>query len=115
MKNIAAYSGMPSGHSAMIISLATIIGLEEGFKSSLFAISVILAIIVIRDALGIRQYLGQHGRVLNILLKDLEDDQVLEHEYPRLLERIGHTPIQVLAGSLLGFTISLAGFLLSNI
>jgi uncharacterized protein len=114
ISNIAAYSGMPSGHSAMIISLAAIIGLEEGFSSSLFAISVILAIIVIRDALGIRRYLGEHGRVLNVLLKDLENDQVLEHKYPHLLERIGHTPLQVLAGSLLGLAVSVIGFYLLN-
>jgi acid phosphatase family membrane protein YuiD len=112
IKNLTAYSGMPSGHSAMIVSLATIIGLEEGYNSPLFAISIILAIIVIRDALGIRRYLGQHGKVLNILLKDLENDQVLEYKYPHLLERIGHTPLQVIAGSLLGFTISVIGFYL---
>ncbi|RLC38499.1 divergent PAP2 family protein, partial [Candidatus Falkowbacteria bacterium] len=69
-KNILAYSGMPSGHSAIVISLATIIGLKEGINSPLFAISIILAIIVIRDALGIRRYLGQHGKTLNILVKD---------------------------------------------
>ena len=109
MSNLLAYSGMPSGHSAMVISLATIIGLEEGFKSSLFALSIILAVIVIRDALGIRRYLGQHGRILNILVKDLEDDMVLDSKYPRLLERIGHTPLQVLAGSILGFAISVIG------
>jgi uncharacterized protein len=114
MSNLLAYSGMPSGHSAMVVSLATIIGLEEGFKSSLFALSIILAIIVIRDALGIRRYLGQHGRILNILVKDLEDDMVLDSKYPHLLERIGHTPMQVLAGSILGFSISLIGhFILS--
>src|SRR6056297_2573278 len=67
-KNIMAYSGMPSGHSAIVISLATIIGLQQGTHSSTFAISVILAIVVIRDALGIRRYLGEHGKTLNILL-----------------------------------------------
>jgi hypothetical protein len=109
-KNLTAYSGMPSGHSAMVVSLATIVGLAEGFHSSLFAVSVILAIIVIRDAVGLRQYLGQHGTTLNKLVNDLQDDEVLESKYPRLLEKIGHTPLQVLAGSLLGFLVSLAGF-----
>ena len=109
-KNFLAYSGMPSGHSAMVVSLATIVGLEEGWNSPLFAVCVILATIVIRDALGIRRYLGQHGRVLNILVKDLKDDKMLDNNYPHLLERIGHTPMQVIVGSLIGFIISLIGF-----
>lgn len=113
-KNIMAYSGMPSGHSAIVISLATIIALKEGWQSPLLAVSVILAIIVIRDALGIRRYLGEHGRVLNVLVKDLGNDQVLDEKYPRLLERIGHTPMQVFAGALIGFFVSLAGFYLLN-
>ncbi|MBU4257051.1 divergent PAP2 family protein [Patescibacteria group bacterium] len=113
-KNIMAYSGMPSGHSAIVISLATIIALKEGWQSPLLAVSVILAIIVIRDALGIRRYLGEHGRVLNVLVKDLGNDQVLDEKYPRLLERVGHTPMQVFVGALIGFFVSLAGFLLLN-
>lgn len=112
LRNLSAYSGMPSGHSAIVISLATIIGLKEGIDSSFFAISAILALIVIRDALGIRRYLGQHGKTLNILVKDLGDDNVLEQQYPHLLEKIGHTPAQVLAGSLLGLSVSILGFLL---
>lgn len=113
-KNLMAYSGMPSGHSAIVISLATIIALKEGWQSPLFAITVILAIIVIRDALGIRRYLGEHGRVLNVLVKDLGNDQVLDEKYPRLLERVGHTPMQVFVGALIGFFASLIGFLLLN-
>lgn len=112
LKNITAYSGMPSGHSAIVVSLATIIFLQEGINSPIFAIAAIIAILTIRDALGIRRYLGQHGRILNILIKDLDDDHVLDANYPHLLERIGHTPAQVLAGSLLGFIVSITGFYL---
>jgi uncharacterized protein len=108
-KNIAAYSGMPSGHSAMVISLATILGLKLGFDSPLFAFSIIFSVIVIRDALGIRRYLGEHGRILNVLLKDLKDDDVLDEKYPTLIERIGHTPAQVIVGGLIGFLTSLIG------
>ena len=110
LKNLVAYSGMPSGHSAMVVSLAAISGLELGLDSPVFAISVILAIIVIRDALGIRRYLGQHGKVLNVLVKDLKDEAIIDEKYPRLLEKIGHTPAQVIAGALIGFFISLAGY-----
>jgi hypothetical protein len=116
LKNIVAYSGMPSGHSALVVSLATIVFLEQGWKSPLFAISFILAIIVIRDAVGLRRYLGQHGEVLNVLVEDLkeEPDTQLDKSYPRLLERIGHTPLQAAVGSLIGFLISLIGFLIFN-
>jgi acid phosphatase family membrane protein YuiD len=110
LKNILAYSGMPSGHSAMVVSLTTIIGLEEGISNPLFAISVIIAIVVIRDALGIRRYLGQHGSILNILVKDLKEDQLLDESYPHLLEKVGHTPTQVLVGITLGFVVSLIGY-----
>jgi uncharacterized protein len=109
-QGILSYSGMPSGHSSMIISLATIIFLEEGLYSPLFAISAVLAAIVIRDAVGIRRYLGQHGKVLNILVKDLKEDEMLDNNYPKLLEKIGHTPAQVAVGSLIGFVISLIGY-----
>ena len=110
LKNITAYSGMPSGHSAMVVSLASIIGLTQGVQSPLFAVTAILAVIVIRDALGIRRYLGQHGHMLNVLVNDLKNDEVLDAKYPRLLEKIGHTPVQVMAGSLLGLAVSLAGY-----
>jgi len=112
LKNFVSYSGMPSGHSAMMISLVTIIGLEKGIFDPLFAISLILAIVVIRDALGIRRYLGEHGRTLNVLVNDLKDDDVLDNRYPHLLEHIGHTPDQALVGSIIGFVISLAGYFL---
>ncbi len=106
------YSGMPSAHSAMMVSLVVILFLEEGIQSPLFAISLILAIIVIRDALGIRRYLGQHGKTLNVLVKDLSDDKVLEQSYPKLLESIGHTPAQVLVGSLIGILVGVGIYLL---
>ncbi len=112
-KNILAYSGMPSGHAALIVSLAAIVGLEEGLSSTLFAISAILTIIVLRDAVGMRRYLGQHGKILNALVKDLENKNMLPEDvkkYPHLLERIGHTPAQVVAGSLIGFLVSLIGY-----
>ncbi|MFH1822930.1 MAG: divergent PAP2 family protein [Patescibacteria group bacterium] len=112
IKNILAYSGMPSGHTAMVVSLSTIIGLELGLSSPIFAISVVFAIIIIRDALGLRRYLGQHGRILNILVKDLKDDKVLDEKYPHLLEQIGHTFSQVLVGAMIGFLVSLLGFYL---
>lgn len=113
-KIITSYSGMPSGHSALVISLVSIIGLNLGIYSPVFAISLVFAIIVIRDAVGIRRYLGEHGRVLNVLVKDLkeEPDKPLDAVYPYLLEKIGHTPAQAIVGGLIGFVVSLIGFFL---
>jgi len=111
IRNLVAYSGMPSGHSAIIVSLSTIVGLVEGFDSALFAVCFVLAVITIRDAIGLRQYLGQHGKTLNILVKDLKEDELLDENYPQLLEKIGHTPLQVLVGSIIGFLVSFIGYL----
>lgn len=110
LKVFWAYSGMPSGHSAIVVSLVTITGLELGLNSPIFAFSIIFAIIIIRDALGIRRYLGQHGKTLNVLVKDLAEDKMLDESYPKLLERIGHTPTQVIIGSLIGFVVSILGY-----
>jgi acid phosphatase family membrane protein YuiD len=109
---ITSYAGMPSGHAALVTALATIIGLKQGFLSPLFAISFVLAIIIIRDAVGLRRYLGEHGKILNDLVKDLkeEPDKPLDYNYPHLLEKIGHTPAQATVGALIGFAVSLIGF-----
>lgn len=109
-KMLTSYSGMPSGHTAIVISLATIVGLKFGWTSSLFAFSFIFAFLIIRDAVGLRQYLGRHGKVLNALVKDLKDDDLLDEKYPHLLERIGHTPLQVLVGGIVGFLVSVVGY-----
>ncbi|OGF28243.1 hypothetical protein A2477_00040 [Candidatus Falkowbacteria bacterium RIFOXYC2_FULL_47_12] len=110
VKNFFAYSGMPSGHAAMVVALATIIGLTEGFASPLFGFSVIFAAIILHDAVGLREYLGIHGKVLNVLVKDLRDDKVLAEHYPRLQEHIGHTYMQIFAGALVGMAVSVIGY-----
>jgi len=112
LKNIFAYSKMPSGHSALVVALTTSTGLAHGFDSSLFAITFIVTIIVIRDALGIRQYLGRHGKTLNILVRDLDEDKMLDEKYPHLIENVGHTPAEVFVGSLIGLLVSLAFYFL---
>lgn len=110
LRNITAYSGMPSGHSAMVISLVTTMGLVEGINTPFFAIAFILAALVIRDAVGLRRYLGEHGRIINELVKELGSEHLLDKNYPHLLEKIGHTPVQVVVGSLIGFFVSLLGY-----
>lgn len=109
-RSIFSYAGMPSSHAAFVVSLSTIVGLTQGFSSPLFAVSLIFSLLIIRDALGLRRYLGQHGEIINILVKDLKEDKMLDEAYPKLLEKIGHTPAQIIAGSALGIFIGLASY-----
>lgn len=111
-RDIFAYSDMPSGHTAVVVGLTTAIALKEGFYSPFFAISFVFATIVIVDAIGLRNYLGQHGKTLNVLVKDLKEDAFLDSSYPKLLERIGHTPLQVAVGGIIGAAISLVTYLI---
>ena len=106
LHDLFAYSDMPSGHTAVVVGLVSIIGLKDGLSSPLFAISFVFASIVITDAIGLRNYLGAHGRTLNILVKDLKEDEFLDRSYPKQLERIGHTPMQVLVGAVVGIVTS---------
>jgi len=101
------YGGMPSSHAALVASLSTVVYLTDGLDL-LFAISVILAVIVIRDALGLRGYLSQHSRIINKLIKDLPDEE--EYKYPFLEERIAHTWLQLLVGAVLGIILTLLVF-----
>jgi hypothetical protein len=110
-RDIFAYSDMPSGHTATVVSLSTIVALRLGLGSAEFALALVFMSIVITDAIGLRNYLGQHGKTLNILVKDLKEDDFLDNSYPKQLEHIGHTPIQVIIGGLIGFLVSVIGFL----
>lgn len=110
--DIFAYSDMPSGHTAVVVSLVTILGLELGIGSPIFAVAFVYMAIVITDAVGLRNYLGLHGKTLNVLVKDLKEDDFLDRSYPKQLERIGHTPLQVLIGGLIGIITSFASLLL---
>jgi len=91
---------MPSSHSAIVTSLATLIGKSEGITSPIFALSVIFAFIVMYDAAGIRRAAGKQATLLNKIVNTpgLSNLQVQE----KLVEVLGHTPIQVFVGALLG-------------
>lgn len=111
-RDIFAYSDMPSGHTATVVSLVTIVFWRDGLYSAAFAVSFVFMMIVITDAIGLRNYLGQHGKTLNVLVKDLKEDDFLDNSYPKQLEKIGHTPLQVIIGGLIGLLVSTLGFLL---
>ncbi|MDO8581696.1 MAG: divergent PAP2 family protein [bacterium] len=111
MHLISEYGGMPSSHTAFVISLATMIALKEGMASSAFAISLIMALIVIRDAIGFRRTLGKQSKTLNYIVRELSEEKKREH-LPKLPEEIGHNPLEVFVGGLLGLSISLLANLL---
>jgi len=104
-RNLNAYGGMPSSHSALVAALATEIGLYSGFTSPEFAIAAAIGFLFLRDAVGFRAKLGQHGKILNQLIVDLPDFK--ESKYPHLEERLGHTYLQATVGMLLGILIAL--------
>ncbi len=104
-KRILGAGGMPSSHSAVVTSLTTMIGKEEGVGSSIFALSLIFALIVMYDAAGVRRAAGKQAKVLNKIIETpgLTNVQVQE----RLLEALGHTPFQVFVGAIIGIVVGL--------
>jgi acid phosphatase family membrane protein YuiD len=97
--------GMPSSHSALVTSLATATGIHYGFGSGYFAISCVLAMIVMYDARGVRQESGQHARVLNQIVRELMSGQTISDR--ELKELLGHTTVEVFVGALFGIIYTL--------
>jgi acid phosphatase family membrane protein YuiD len=97
--------GMPSSHSALVTALASGIGQTLDWTSPEFALATVFAIIVMYDAAGVRQAAGKQAKVLNLMLDELFSEKP-DFNQDRLKELLGHTPVQVLAGSALGITIS---------
>ena len=93
--------GMPSSHSAMVCAMVTTIGFHEGISSSVFALAACFAGVVMYDAAGVRRSTGKNAAVINKLIEDLGKDGFAFSE-ERLKELVGHTPVQVFAGALLG-------------
>ena len=97
---------MPSSHTSSVVSLATAVALQEGFDSTLFTISLVLAIVVMYDATGVRRAAGKQAEVLNKIvdnIKKKEGHSLLEEN---LKELLGHTPMEVLGGAVLGIVIA---------
>jgi acid phosphatase family membrane protein YuiD len=96
--------GMPSSHSALVAAVAHAIGLFVGFDTPLFALALVIAIIVIYDATGIRRQAGMQAEVLNTMIRDLARGHPLKQA--ELREVLGHTPLEALAGTLLGIIVA---------
>ncbi|PON82797.1 Acid phosphatase/vanadium-dependent haloperoxidase-related [Trema orientale] len=111
LKQLVGSGGMPSSHSATVTALAAAIGFQEGFGGSVFAISLILASVVMYDATGVRLHAGRQAEVLNQIVYELPAEHPLAESRP-LRELLGHTPPQVVAGGLLGIVTAAMGHLL---
>ncbi len=96
--------GMPSSHSSFVMALATSVGLIEGFDSLVFAICAITSMVVMYDAAGVRRAAGRQAVVLNILIETFEKQNLQIDE--RLKEILGHSPVEVAAGAILGIVVA---------
>jgi len=99
------YGGMPSSHSALVVGLVTQAVLTDGWASTTTAIAIAFAVLTIRDATGFRRTLGQYAASINSLVGQLPAKQQADFTY--LDEVVGHTPLQVLAGSIIGIIVVL--------
>ena len=98
--------GMPSSHSATVCGLATAVGIRYGGGSYEFAMAAILAIVVMHDAMGVRMETGRQGKVLNEMMEVFTNMGKQISAEARLKEFVGHTPLQVLMGAILGIIIA---------
>jgi acid phosphatase family membrane protein YuiD len=102
--------GFPSSHSGLITATTLSIGLFHGFGDPLFGLAVAISMIVIYDATGVRRQAGLHARMINVISEQIFAGQPLQQK--QLREVLGHTPIEAIAGIVLGVLIALAAWAL---
>ena len=103
LSRMVGSGGMPSSHSALIVALATSVGKYAGLASVEFAIAAAVAMVVMYDAANVRREAGRQAELLNRIVLDLYRDNHLDQE--KLKELLGHTPVEVAAGALLGIAV----------
>lgn len=97
--------GMPSSHAAAVCALAVSCAMYSGPGSAAFAVACLLAIIVMRDATGVRRETGEQAKILNRIMRDLFDPAHHDDINANLKELVGHTPLQVFVGALVGIAV----------
>lgn len=102
--------GMPSSHSALVTAVAHACGLFAGFDQPIFALAVVVTMVVVYDATGIRRQAGKHAELINAMIQDLAKGHPLENQILR--EVLGHTPMEALAGVVLGLVIAQSAWIL---
>jgi acid phosphatase family membrane protein YuiD len=106
--------GMPSSHTALVCALTMAVGMTQGFDSAVFAVSAILAAVVMYDAAGVRQAVSRQSTILNSIVKELVDKRPRSELERDLREFIGHTPFQVIAGAALGIFVAWLWLIISG-
>ena len=99
MKHAMSYGHMPSVHTALMTSLITSVGYYAGIQSGAFAVSIVIAIIVVDDATRLRVYMGRHSEYINLIKEKINMN---DKKYPDLKERMGHRVNEVIAGAIVG-------------
>ena len=105
LRALADTGGMPSSHSAIVMGLTAAIGKYSGVTSAPFAIALIFSFVVMYDAAGLRRAAGRQAEVLNRLVEDLVHMRGVQEQ--RLRELLGHTPVEVLVGAVIGIAVGL--------
>lgn len=108
LRQLYSSGDMPSAHSASVVALVTIIGFKDGLNSPIFALSVLFASIVMYDAIMVRRSSGEQGAALQQLIKEMKSTII----NPRAAK--GHTPVEVLAGAVLGLVIGVVVFFVTK-
>ena len=104
-KRLVGAGGMPSSHSAVVATLTTLIGQEYGVESGIFAMSCVFSAIVMYDAAGVRRAAGKQATLLNKLVENAANSGIVVSE--KLVEVLGHTPLQVIVGATIGICVGL--------
>jgi acid phosphatase family membrane protein YuiD len=105
LRVLAETGGMPSSHAAIVMGLTTAVGKHAGVSSAAFAIALIFSFVVMYDAAGLRRAAGRQAAILNRLVEDLVHMRGMQEQ--RLRELLGHTPVEVLVGAILGIIVGL--------
>ena len=108
LRRFVETGGMPSSHAASVAALSTAVGIESGFRSLLFGVTLYFSLVVMYDAAGLRRAAGRQAMVLNRLLD--EHFKNPERGTQKLMELLGHTPLEVLVGALLGVASALVWY-----
>jgi acid phosphatase family membrane protein YuiD len=105
LRVLAETGGMPSSHAAIVMGMTTAVGKYAGVSSAAFAIALIFSFVVMYDAAGLRRAAGRQAAVLNRLVEDLVHMRGMQEQ--RLRELLGHTPVEVVVGAMLGVGVGL--------
>ncbi len=96
--------GMPSSHSSFVMGMSTAVGITQGWDSPMYAVSLVLSLIVMYDASGVRRAVGKQAIILNNIIEDLYHHKPIAQD--KLKELVGHTPVEVFAGAILGIVVA---------